>query len=161
LETNEKAGDEIVARLKLDIKALTLLFESDADLKPVVERSFIESQDGYMVRFMGLLQSRRSTNSNDGSFPIALGEIILAAFLTILGLATFVPVTAGVSEPQQWMNYFSSALAPTFTNGPLYRGISLVNFLFAAALLLGAFYSLRRAGRSLKSAGMVPESGRS
>jgi hypothetical protein len=153
------AGDELVARLKLDVKALTLLYESDADLRPVLERSFLESQEGYVTRFVGLLQSRRPPEDG-GNLPVAVGEIVLASFLTIIGLAAFVPVMAGLSTPQQWLHYFSSAVGPTFTNGPLYFGVPLLDFVFSALLLLGAFYSLRRAARNLKSAGMVLQPGR-
>jgi hypothetical protein len=99
LSTDEKATDELVSRLKLDVKALTLLYESDADLRPVLERAFLESQDGYVTRFVGLLQSRRPPEDG-GNLPMALGEIVLASFLTIVGLAAFVPVLAGLSTPQ-------------------------------------------------------------
>ena len=155
-----KAGDELVARLKLDVKALTLLYESDADLRPVLERSLLESHEGYLTRFVGLLQSRRPSEDG-GNLPVAVGEIILASFLTIIGLAAFVPVMAGLSTPQQWLHYFSGAVGPTFANGPLYFGVPLLDFIFSALLLLGAFYSLRRAARNLKSAGRVLEPGRS
>jgi len=160
LSTDEKTGDEIVSRVKLDVRALTLLYESDADLLPVLERAFLDSQDSYVVRFMRLLQSRRP-KEEDGNLPVALGEIVLASFLTIVGLAAFVPVMAGLSTPQQWLGYFSSALAPSSTNGPLYFGVPLLDFIFSAMLLLGAFYSLRRAAKNLKNAGMILESGRS
>jgi hypothetical protein len=160
LSTDDKTGDEIISRLKLDVKALTLLYESDADLRPVLERSFVESQDGYVIRFMRLLQSRRPSEE-DGNLPVALGEIVLASFLTIVGLAAFVPVMAGLSTPQQWSAYFSSALAPSLAQGPLYFGIPLLDFIFSAVLLLGAFYSLRRASKNLKNAGMILEPGRS
>ena len=143
----------------LDVRALTLLYESDADLRPVLERSLLESQDSYVIRFMRLLQSKRPSEDS-GNLPVALGEIVLAAFLTIIGLAAFVPAMAELSTPRQWLNYFSSALLPSFTNGPLYFGVPLLDFIFSAMLLLGAFYSLRRAAKNLKNAGMILESGR-
>ena len=158
MSKNEKAGDEVVARLKLDVKALTLLYESDGDLRHVLERSLLESQEGYVVRFMGMLRPKRPSEES-GNLPVALGEIVLASFLTVFGLAAFVPVVAGMSTPQQWLGYFSSALAPT--NGPLYFGVPLLDFAFAALLLLGAFYTLRRASKNLKNAGMILEPGRS
>jgi hypothetical protein len=157
LSSDEKAGDEIISRLKLDIRALTLLHESDAELRPVLERSFLESQDEYVTRFMRLIQPRRASEG-DGNVPMALGEIVLASFLTILGLAAFVPVMVGLSSPQQWLDYFSSALSPSFASGPLYFGLPLLDFVFSAMLLLGAFYSLRRAAKNLKRAGLILES---
>ena len=155
---DEKAGEEAAARLKLDVKALTLLYESDSDLRPVLEKSLLEAQDEYVRRFVGLLQSRRQTGDG-GNLPVALGEIVLASFLTIVGLAAFVPVMAGLSTPQQWLSYLSTALAPS-TSGPLRSWVPLLDFVFAAALLLGAFYSLRRAAKNLKNAGMILEPGR-
>lgn len=157
MSSDEKAGDEIISRLKLDIRALTLLHESDAELRPVLERSFLESQDEYVTRFMRLIQPRRASEG-DGNVPMALGEIVLASFLTILGLAAFVPVMVGLSSPQQWLDYFSSALSPSFASGPLYFGLPLLDFVFSAMLLLGAFYSLRRAAKNLKRAGLILES---
>jgi hypothetical protein len=156
LSTDEKAGGEIISRLKLDIRALTLLYESDAELRPVLEKSFVESQDEYMTRFMGLLQPRR-VSKDYGNIPIAVGEIVLASFLTIFGLAAFVPAMAGLTTPQQWLGYFSGALSPTFTSGPLYILAPLLDFIFSVALLFGAFYSLRWAAKNLKNAGMILE----
>jgi hypothetical protein len=160
LSKDEKAADEILARLKLDVRALTLLYESDADLGPVVERFFLESQDGYVIRFLRLLQPRRPSEEY-GNLPVALGEIVLASFLTIFGLAAFVPDMAGLGTPQQWLGYFSTTLVPSSASGPLYSGIPLLDFIFSAMLLLGAFYSLRRAVKNLKNAGMILEPGRS
>lgn len=157
MSTDEKAGGEIVSRLKLDIRALDLLYESDADLRPILERSFLESQDAYVTRFTKLLQPRRAAEG-EGNIPMALGELVLASFLTLVGLAAFVPVMVGLSTPQQWLDYFSRALTPSFSGGPLYSGVPLLDFVFAAMLLLGAFYSLRRASKNLKRAGLIVES---
>jgi hypothetical protein len=158
LGTNEKAADEILSRLKLDIRALTLLQESDAELRPVLERSLLQSQDAYVVRFLSLLQSKRPPE-REGNLPVALAEIVLASFLTLIGLAAVVPVMAGLTTPQQWVSYFSSVVAPS-TEGPLYFGVPLLDFVFSALLLLGAFYSLRRASKTLKNAGLILEPGR-
>ena len=105
-----------ISRLKLDIRALALLYESDAELRPVLERSFLESQDPYVRRFVGLLRPGQQSQEG-GNIPMALGEIVLASFLTIIGLAAFVPVMAGLSTPQQWLSYFSGALSPSFNGG--------------------------------------------
>jgi ABC-type uncharacterized transport system YnjBCD permease subunit len=157
LSTDEKAGEGIISRMQLEIRALTLLYESDAKLRSVLERSLLESQDEHVTRFLRLVQPRR-TSEGGGNVPMAVGEIILASFLTIIGLAAFGPVIAGVSTPQQWLDYFSSVISPSFTSGPLYIGLPLLDFAFSAALLLGAFYSLRRAAKNLKNAGMILES---
>ncbi len=155
MSANEKASEDIISRLKLDIRALALLHESDAELRPVLERSFLESQDEYVRRFVGLLRPGQQQREG-GNVPIALGEIVLASFLTIIGLAAFVPVMAGLSTPQQWLSYFSS-LAPSSANGPFFASVPILDFVLSAMLLLGAFYSLRRASKNLKRAGLVLE----
>ena len=160
MDTGESATNELVARLKLDVKALTLLYESDSELQHVLDRSLSESQEDYVIRFVRLLQSRRPPSEDEGSIPVALGEIVLASFLTIVGIASFVPVLAGLTTPQQWLGYISSAVVPPLSSGPFAFGLPLLDFVFSAALLLGAFYSLRRATKNLKRAGMVPETGR-
>lgn len=160
MSRDEKARKEVIGKLELDLRGLGLLYESDAELREVLQKSFLESEDPYVRRFVTLLQSKRGKEEG-GNFPVALGEIVLASFLAIVGLAAFVPVMAGLSTPQQWYGYFSSTLAPSFTSGPLRFGIPLLDFVFAALLLLGAFYSLRRAARNLKNAGLIVEPGRS
>jgi ABC-type uncharacterized transport system YnjBCD permease subunit len=136
---------------------LTLLYESDQELRPMIEKTMLESQDERVMRFVGLMQRRRAPE-REGSVPMAVGELVLASFLTILGLAAFVPIVTGVTTPQQWLDYFSNAIAPSFSSGPLYQGAPLLDFVFAALLLLGAFYSLRRASNNLKRAGLSLES---
>lgn len=158
MSSQERAGDEAVGRLKLDVKALTLLYESDDDLRRVLERSFVDSQEDYVRRFVGLLQARARPAEDRGSLPVAVGEIVLASFLTIVGLASFVPVLAGLGTSQSWLGYLSTAVAPAGV--PLNAGVPALDFGFSAALLLGAFYTLRRASKSLKDSGMVPEPGR-
>jgi hypothetical protein len=158
VEADGKAGEEIVGRLRLDVRALTLLYESDAELRPVVERAFTESQDRYVMRFVELLQRRKKEEAEGGNVPLAIGEIVLAAVLTILGLAAFVPSMAGLSTPQEWLGYLSKLVGPS--TSPVYEAAPLIDFLFSALLLLGAFYSLRRAAKVLKEAGLVTEQGR-
>ena len=89
---------------------------------------------------------------------MAVGEIVLASFLSIIGLTAFAPVMLGLSAPQQWLSYFSSTITSTFVNGPLFSFVPLLDFAFAALLLLGAFYSLRKAARNLKNSGLILES---
>jgi len=149
-------GGELVSKLKLDVKALTLLYESDAALKAIVDRAFTNSGDAEMLRFAGLLQVRRQPRGR-GSFLISLGEIILASFLTILGIVAFVPALTGQLTPHQFLDYFSKALAPSLNSGPLYVGAPALDFVFASVLMLCAFYTLRQASRNIKESGLSPE----
>ncbi len=156
MSADEKAQDEVVSRLLLDIRALALLHESDEELRPLVERSFLESQDDYVRRFVGMLQ-RGQKSEGGGSFPMAVGQVVLASFLTIIGLAAFVPIMAGLDTPQQWFSYVSNSLASSFASGPLYEGAPILDFAFALLLLLGAFYTLRQASKNLKRTTLAPQ----
>lgn len=155
MSKDAKLSDDIVSRIKLDIRALTLLYESDADLRPILEKALVESQDEYVTRFVRLVQPRRK-EERTGSIPMALGEMVLASFLTIVGLSAFVPAMMGLSSPGQWTTYLSSVLAPS-ASGPVSSGIPILDLVLAALLLVGAFYSLREAAKSLKNAGMILE----
>ena len=153
MSSEQASGDEAISKIILDIRALTLLYDSDDKLAPVLERSLLESQDRYVTRFLSLVQTKKSPER--GNVPVAVGEIVLASFLTIIGLAAFVPVLAGLSTPEQWLSYFSTTIGSTLVSGPLYFGVSLLDFVFSALLLLGAFYSLRRAAKNLKNTSAI------
>lgn len=156
MSADEKGQDEVVSRLLLDIRALSLLHESDEELRPLMERTFLESQDDYVRRFVGMVQ-RGQKSEGGGGFPVAAGEVVLASFLTIVGLAAFVPIMAGLDTPQQWFSYVSSSLASSFASGPLYEGAPLLDFVLSVLLLLGAFYTLRQASKSLRRTSLAPQ----
>ena len=146
----------MVSKLKLDVKALTLLHESDTQLKEILDSAFRDSGDSAMLRFAGLLQTKRRQGAR-GPLLISVGEIILASFLTILGIAAFVPSMIGLLTPHQFIDYFSKALAPSLDSGPLYVGAPAIEFAFASVLVLCAFYTLRQASRNIKDSGLATE----
>jgi len=154
LDANQ--GDELVSKLKLDVKAISLIYGSDATLKEILDGAFTNSGDDDMLRFAGLLQSKRRPGGG-GPLLISVGEIILASFLTILGIAAFVPSLIGLVTPHQFLDYFSRALAPSLNSGPLYVAAPAVNFVFAAVIMLCAFYTLRQASQNIKDSGAAFE----
>ena len=156
MSLDEDRGDGLVSRLKLDVKALTLLYESDSDLKGALDRAFTSSGDPEMLRFVGLLQAR-SRPRGRGSFLISVGEIVLASFMTILGIAAFLPSLTGLLTPHQLLDYFSSAVAPSFSSGPLYAAAPALDFVFATVLMVCAFYTLRQASLNIKESSLAPE----
>jgi len=147
LDANQ--GDELVSKLKLDVKALSLLYGSDASLKEIIDRAFTNSGDPDMLRFRGLLQPKRRAGVR-GLILISLGEIALASFLTILGIAAFVPSLVGLVTPHQFLVYFSRVVAPSLNSGPLYGGAAVLDFVFASLIMVSAFYTLRQASHNLR-----------
>ena len=103
------------------MKALALLYESDTALKDALDKAFTESGDPDLLRFVHLLQSRRRPGGLGASL-ISLGEIVLASFLTVIGIVAFIPTLIGLVMPQQFLDYFSRRGAGPRLQPPLRRG---------------------------------------
>ena len=102
-----------------------------------------------MLRFADLLQPKRRAGAR-GLLLISMGEIVLASFLTILGLAAFVPSLAGLVTPHQFLDYFSRVMAPSLNSGPLYAGAAVLDFVFASLIMVCALYTLRQASHNIR-----------
>ena len=145
------ATDEILTRLLLDIKALMLLSNSDASLGSLVQDKIISSHDEQIVAFVSLLDSKKKPESGRSFLFIALGEMVFASILSVLGLALLAPSVAGLSSSSQLLSYFSqivTAMSPTSFSNPI---IPIGAFILAVLLLIGAFYNLRTAAANLKA----------
>lgn len=147
----------MVSKLALDVKALALLYGSDTKLYSLLQKEFIESRDEDIMRFVEALQGNHKSHP-DGGLIVALGEIILASFLAILGIVAFIPNLIGLDTPQALFDYFSGLVPPSLDSGPLFSTVAAVEFVFAALLMLGAFYTLRQASVNLKHSGIVADS---
>jgi hypothetical protein len=153
---DKNRGGELVSKLKLDVKALTLLYESDVALQDTLDKTFREPGDADMLRFVRLLQSRRRPGGL-GALLISLGEIILASFLTVLGIVAFIPALIGLVMPQQFLDYFSRILVPALASSPLFVVAPALDFVLASVLMLCAFYTLRQASQNIRESGMILE----
>lgn len=153
---NESPGDGLASKLLLDIKALTLLYKSDAALKEVLEKSFVDYSDEDVKRLTNAIQPRRQESKLGGVF-VAIGEILFASFLAILGIGSFVPSMIGVQSPQQFFTYFTGRLAPSFGTGPLAAAAPVIDLAFSILLIIGALFLLGRAALELRKASLVIE----
>ena len=147
-------SDEIVNKLILDIKALVLLSENDAQLSRAVQENIVGSHDEQVSRFMSSIQPTGNTGSRGGQFMAALGELVLACFLTIAGLSLLAPSLMGIQSPVQLLSYFTEIVSGISANSLSNPLIPVLDFLFALMLLLGSFYLLRHASVDLKRAGL-------
>ncbi len=144
------AADQLI----LDIKALVLLSDSQQSLRKVVEDRLLASHDDELMKFTAVVRSRQKSTEL-GYFLMALGELILAAFLVITGLAIVAPSLLGLSSPTALTSYYGTIISAISNSGLSSPALALVNFVFAIALLLSGFYSLRASSSNLKEAGVV------
>ena len=144
--------DDVIDRLMLDIKALVLLSENDAALTRTVQQNIMGSHDEQVGKFVSLIKPSSRVESVRGLFLSAMGELLLAAFLAIVGLSLMAPSLMGIKSPDQLLSYFTqvvNGISAESLSNPL---IPVLDFLFALMLLLGSFYLLRHASISLKQA---------
>ena len=144
------AADQLI----LDIKALVLLSDSQQSLRKVIEDRLIAPHDDELMKFTAVIRSRQKSTEL-GYFLMAMGELILAAFLVIAGLAIVAPSLLGLSSPTALTSYYGTIILAITNSGLSSPALALVNFVFAIALLLAGFYSLRAASSNLKEAGVV------
>ncbi len=149
--SSPSSTEEILTRLVLDIKALMLLSSSDPSLAHEIEERIASSHDEQIVAFANLISSKKKPESGRAFLFIALGEMVFASILSVLGLALLAPSVAGLSSSNQLQSYFteivSKTSSSTFSN-PL---IPVGAFILAVLLLLSAFYNLRIAAANLKT----------
>ena len=144
----------MVDRLILDIKALVLLSEDDAKLTQTVHENIVESHDEQVVRFISLIRPIGNAEGRRGPFLTALGELVLASFLIIVGLSLLAPSLMGIQSPDQLFAYFTEIVSGISANSFSNPLIPVLDFLFALIMLLSSFYLLRHASVGLRQAGL-------
>ncbi|MDG6998867.1 MAG: hypothetical protein JRN15_07110 [Nitrososphaerota archaeon] len=153
-ETEPGQKDDVLNRLILDVKALVLLSENDDALLKAAQEGVINSHDEQVVKFMSMIQPAKKIEHRREKFITALGQLILASFLTILGLSLLAPSLMGLQSPEQLRSYFTevvNGISASSLSNPLIPGL---DFIFALLLLLGSFYLLRYAASDLKAANL-------
>lgn len=143
------ASERLVDQLVLDIKSLMILNPSEYQVKTLVENRITSSKDDQISRFVSMLQTKKTLGVR--SYIIsAMGEMILASFFVILGLAILAPAIAGLNTPSELAIYFSQILSSwttqPFANNPI---VPIIEFVLGLLLILGGFYNLRLAAQNL------------
>jgi hypothetical protein len=158
LSSSERRGDELVERLILDVKALVLLQGSEAELKAKLEKKLVGSHDESVLRFVRALQTGSKPNTGRLLF-VALGELVMASLLVLLGTMALVPTLTGVNTPAGLVQFFAEHFYGTLANTPLSPYLSVIEFAMGALLMLSAFYTLRLAAINLKEVGLTIRTG--
>ncbi|MHB8395861.1 MAG: hypothetical protein ACYDAZ_00915 [Thermoplasmataceae archaeon] len=143
--------DNMLDQAILSIKGLMLLAPGTTGSSNMIRKKISESLDDDLRNFATLVSVKRSHKV--GSMVLmALGEVIIASFLIVIGIFLAIPpvVTGGSGGLQSFLAATGNALS--------YSGSSvissMVDFALSIILLLSAFYSIREAAKSLNEAGI-------
>ncbi len=158
MSSTEAKTDELLDRLILEVKAIALLYGSDAELKERLESRLTDSHDEGVRRFVRALQSE--TREETGRLlAIAVGELVMASLLVFAGTIVLVPTVAGISSLAGLAQYFAERAGGSLAGSPLSPYISIIEFVLGVALVLSAFFALREAAANLKQVGLAVKSG--
>ena len=145
-------------RLILQIKAVTLLYGSDAELREKLGSRLTDSHDEGLRRFVGALQIQ--TKMETGRLlAIAVGELVMACLLVVAGTTVLVPTVTGVNSLAGLAQYLSERAGGSSVGSLLSPYVSFIEFALGVTLVLSAFFALREAATNLKEAGLAVKSG--
>lgn len=149
MSENIVASERLVDQLVLDIKSLMILNPSEESVRKLIESRITSSRDDQISSFVSMLQLRKSLGVR-GYVLSAMGEMILASFFVVLGLAILAPTIAGLNTPNELAAYFSQILS-TWSTQSLAKNpiVPIIEFVLGLLLILGGFYNLRMAAQNL------------
>lgn len=157
MTSDEARTEDLLDRLILEIKAVSLLYGSEEELRERVENKMMESHDENVRKFVKALQSR--PGEARGRLALALGELLTAAILVVAAVVVLVPTVAGVNTLSSLVQYFAERTSGTLVTSPLSPYLTFMEFAAGLALMLSAFFALREAALNLRRAGLSVKSG--
>lgn len=146
--------EELLDRLKLDMKAVSALSQSNQEFRRRTMDSLYTSKD-LDVQNLLLMISRRFKKNPFWSIVVAVSEIAISSILLFFSLGLIVPAFFSYDNPDEILNYFASKITvshPTVLTSSL---ISTVLFAIAIIMLLGAFGILKMAANTLEDSGIT------
>lgn len=147
-------AEESIDRILLEIKALSFLSDSEEAMVDRLRDRILASHDEDVKRFLSAVEPVRFTRPW-GQILIGMGELVLAAFLTVAGILSIVPSILGLNSPGEVVRYFGDVFNGVSTAGLSDPVLLFLSFGTALFLLLAAFYTLRQAGSRLRRGGVV------
>ncbi len=158
MTSEETKREDLLDRLILDIKAVSLLHETETELREKIEDRIAGSNDESVRKFVRALQTGAPAQTGR-RLALALGELLTAAILVVAGAVVLVPTVAGVNTLSDLERYFAERVSGTVATSPLSPYLSFMEFAVGVVLLLSAFFALREAATILKQAGLAVKSG--
>ncbi len=158
MSTGETKAEDLLDRLVLEIKALALLYGSEAELREVLEDEVVESHDENVRKFVKAVQTQGPIETGR-RLAIAVGELVMASILVVAGTVALVPTVVGANTLASFVEYFAERTSGNMGTSPLSPYISFVEFGLGVLLMLSAFFALREAALNLKRAGVAVRTG--
>jgi len=152
LADNETGKDDLVDKLVLDIKATSLLYGSESELREDLQSKIAGSQDQSVQEFVKALQLEKPTHGGK-LLGIAIGELVMAAILVVAGAVVLFPSAIGLNTVGSLTQYYASRVTGALGGSPLSPYVSFAEFAVGVLLVLSAFFTLREAASNLKEAG--------
>ena len=156
----EKRTEEMLDRLLLEAKGISLLLGSDAELRAALASRLLESHDESVRRFVKAIQLKKPAETGR-LIAIAIGELVLASLLVLAGTVVLVPSVVGINTYAGLVRYFTDTASTVLGSSPLSQYLSLIEFGVGVVLMLSAFFSLREAALNLRQAGLSVRPGES
>ncbi len=147
-------AEETIDKIVLEIKALSFLADSDEVMVDRLRDRILASHDEDVKRFVSAVEPVRPARAW-GETLVGFGELILAAFLTVMGILSIVPSVLGLDSPGQVVRYFADVFNGVATAALSDPVILSMSFAISVFLLLAAFYTLRQAAPHLRHGGLV------
>jgi len=160
LTVAETRTEEMLDRLLLEAKGISLLLGSDAELREALASRLLESHDESVRRFVKAMQLKKPAETGR-LIAIALGELVMASLLVVAGTVVLVPSVVGVNTYAGLVQYFSDRASSVLGSSPLSQYLPFIEFGVGVVLMLSAFFSLREAALNLRQAGLSVRTGES
>jgi hypothetical protein len=158
LAAGDEQAEDLLDRLVLQVKAVSLLYGSEAELRGKLEGKLVEAHDESIRRFVNALQM--GGGGRTGSLVIvALGELVLASLLVVAGTVVLVPTVVGINTLSGLAQYFSQRVSTVVGASFLTPYLSFIEFVIGVVLVLSSFFTLREAAAHLKEAGLAVKTG--
>ena len=158
MAAGEEQAEELLDRLVLQAKAVSLLYGSEAELRKKLEGRLVDANDESLRRFVDALQT--GGRGRTGSLVVvALGELVLASLLVVAGTLILVPTVVGISTLSGLVQYFSERISSSSGASFLTPYLSFFEFAIGVVLVISSFFALREAASHLKEAGISVKSG--
>ena len=156
--SDETKAEDLLDRLILEIKAVTLLYGSESELKSKLEDRVTGSHDEDVQKFVKAVQVGKQKKTGR-LVAIALGELVLASVLVVAGAVVLVPTVVGEKTLSSLVQYFAQRVSGSLASSPLSPYLSFMEFVLGLALVLSALFALREAASNLKEAGLAVKPG--
>ncbi len=158
MASDDKRTEDLLDRLLLEIKAISLLYGSEAELRDKLDSRLVGSHDESVRRFVRALQAEARVETGR-RLAVALGELLAASILVVVGAIVLIPTVVGVDSMAGLVQYFSERTSGVLATSPLSPYVTFVEFGVGIVLMLSAFFALRQAAANLKRAGLSVKSG--